>query len=77
MPDFQNFKITVQADQPGVNVARVTVEARVQEGGAVLHDFTGANAINFLFRVQGFMAAQHRELAEELAHWLVRKKAGL
>lgn len=77
MPDIQQFSLSARTDA-NVNVARVTVAARVvADTGATLADFTGANAFDFALRVPGFTAAQHRELAEEVAHWLIRKKAGL
>lgn len=78
MPDLTNYKVTAQADA-SLTVARVNVEAKVIDDTtrAVIADFTGANAIQFAVRVPGWTAIQHRELVEEIAHWLIRKKAGL
>lgn len=78
MPDFQQFRLAAQADS-NLTVARITIEGQITDSktGAVLFDFTGANAVVFALRVQGFTVAQHRQLAEQVAQDILRMKAGL
>lgn len=76
--DLRKFSVNARANRnPGVAVACVEVEAEaVDNDGTVLGDFTGANAIEFLFRVRGFTVAQHKRLAEDIAHKIVRMRLG-
>lgn len=80
MPDInlQKFKITGQADaNVAFTVARVLVEAEVWDGDTLLADYTGANAVQFAFRVQGMSVAKHKQLADDIALLIIRMKAGL
>jgi hypothetical protein len=78
MADFRNFQLTAQADA-SLTVARINIEATVVDSttGAVIADFTGANAVQFAIRVPGFTAAQHRAIAEQLARDILHMKAGV
>ena len=79
MPDLQNFVIAGQPDfNPGVPIARVKFSCQVtnSQTGAVELDLTGANAVDFVFRVQGFTQAQHKKLANFIAHKIIAMKAG-
>jgi hypothetical protein len=62
-----------------VSIACVEFEAKVyaDDSKTLLHDFTGANAIEFLFRVRGFNVVQHRQLAEEIGNLILRMRAGV
>ncbi len=78
MPDLQNFAIT-PLGAANVNVPRATIEALVtdSQSGAVLADFTGANALNWPGVVSTLTGAQRLVLAEMVANWLIFVKAGL
>lgn len=79
MPDFLNFKITALG-AANVNVPRAQIEATIvdsQNQATVLADFTGANALIFPAVIGTLTAAQRLELAQLLAGWLLRTKAGL
>lgn len=78
MPDLQQFSLTAQADA-SLTVARLTISGQVTDSatGAVLVDFTGANAVVFALRVPGFSAAEHRQLAALVGQRILMYKAGL
>jgi hypothetical protein len=78
MPDFQQFKITPLA-AASVTVPRAQIEALVTDSRtqAVIADFTGANAILFPRDITDLTAADRQELAQIVAYFLIRKKAGL
>lgn len=78
MPDLQNFTITAQS-AANVNVPRALISCLITDSvnGAVLADFTGANAINFPGVISTLSAADRAELADMIATWLVFKKAGI
>jgi hypothetical protein len=78
MADLQAFKITPLASA-SVNVPRAQIEARVvdSQSGALIADLTGANALVFPAVLTTLSAADRLELAQLIAHWLVRRVAGL
>jgi len=80
MPDLQNFSITALTNAT-VNVPRFRIECQITDSqtGAVLQDLTGANAIIFPTDLGTLFptAAEKREFIDQLAHYLVRRKAGL
>lgn len=80
MPDLQNFSITPLSNA-NVNVPRFRIEATITDSqtGAVFNDFTGPNAITFPADLASILptAAERREFIDQLAHYLIRKKAGL
>lgn len=80
MADLQNFSITPLANA-SVNVPRFRIECTITDSqtGEVLQDFTGANAIVFPTDLGSIFPtpAEKREFIDQLAHYLVRKKAGL
>lgn len=79
MPDLLNFLIT-PLGAASVSVPRAQIEAKVVDSsnqGTVIADFTGANALIFPAVIGTLSAADRLELAQLIAHWLVRKKAGL
>ena len=80
MPDLQSFSITPLANA-SVNVPRFRIECQITDSqtGAVLQDLTGANAINFPTDLPTLFptTAERREFIDQLAHYLVRKKANL
>ena len=77
MPDLQKFKITALS-AANVNVPRATIEGQICDSttGAVLHDFTGANALTFPGVLTTLTAEQRRVLVERLASWLLMVKGG-
>lgn len=77
MPDIQQFSITPLASA-NVTVPRASISAQVTtDAGAVLFDFTGANAIVFPLVIASLSAADRLDLARYVAIWLIRNKAGL
>lgn len=80
MPDLQEFSITLLTNAT-VNVPRFRIECVITDSqtGAVLQDLTGANAIVFPTDLGTIFptAAEKREFIDQLAHYLIRKKAGL
>lgn len=78
MPDLQQFSITPQASA-SVTVPRALIAAKVTDSqtGATLADFTGANALQFPAVIATLTAADRLELAQLVADWLIKKKAGL
>lgn len=77
--DIQNFSVTL-GNPKAVVLPRWTIQAKVTESDfpfTVLHDFTGANAIEFP-EVINTLSPYHREqMIHMLSIWLVRVKAGL
>jgi len=78
MPDLQRFRLTARPDS-SLTVAVIRCEAQVTDSrtGAVIADYTGANSIDFALRVPGFTAAEHKLLAERIADWIIKHKAGV
>lgn len=80
MPDLQNFSITPLANA-SVNMPRFRIECQVTDSqtGVMLVDLTGVNAITFPSDLPTIFptAAERREFVQDLAHILIRKKAGL
>lgn len=79
MTDLLDFKITPLATA-SVNVPRAQIEARVVDSRTqqtVIADFTGANALVFPAVIATLTAAERLELANLIAEWLVRTKAGV
>lgn len=80
MPDLQNFSITPLSNA-SVNVPRFRIECVITDSqtGAVILDLTGASAIVFPTDLGSIFptAAERREFIDHLAHYLIRKKAGL
>lgn len=80
MPDLQNFSIT-PLSATSVSMPRFRIECQVcdSQTGAVIIDLTGANGITFPHDLPTIFttATERREFVQELAHILVRKKAGL
>lgn len=80
MPDLQQFTITPLSNA-SVTVPRFTISAQITNSktGAVLFDFTGANVITFPADLPTLLptAAERREFVEQIALYLLRKKAGL
>jgi hypothetical protein len=60
---------------PVVRVAGKVVSST--DHSQVASDFTGANDINFAFRVAGFSVQDHADLAERIADWIIQRRAGL
>lgn len=79
MADFLNFQITALGSA-SVNVPRAQIEAKVVDSSnqqTVIADFTGANALIFPAVVATLTGPQRLELAQLIAGWLLRTKAGL
>lgn len=78
MADFQNVVVTSQA-AANVNVPRYSVSVQVTDSttGALLADFTGANAIQWPGVLATLTAEQRRAILEMVLTYVVRVKAGL
>lgn len=79
MPDILGFQISALGSA-SVNVPRAQIEGRVVDStnqSTVIADFTGANALIFPAVVATLTAPQRLELAQMIAGWLLRTKAGL
>lgn len=78
MPDLQNFTVTAQA-AANINVPRFTISCTVTDSqtGAVLADFTGANAITFPGVLTTLTAQQRRDLLDLIVTKIIFQKAGL
>lgn len=76
--NFEQFSITPRA-AANVNVPRADIACivRDQQTNQILADFTGANVLTFPGVILTLSNDQRRELAEMIAQWLVRTKAGL
>lgn len=77
MPDLQQHAVTF-AGTTTLTVPHFTVAARVtnSQTGALIADLTGANAIDFVVRVQGWTQAQHQALVQQLAPLILQIAAG-
>jgi len=78
MADILQFQITALASA-SVNVPRAQIEGKVVDSAnqsTVIADFTGANALIFPAVITTLTAAQRLELAQLIAGWLIRTKAG-
>lgn len=79
MPDLQEFAITPNGNGTINNFPRFTISAKItdEKTGAVLFDFTGANAIQFPADLPTILntAAERRAFVESIAHFLVHRKA--
>jgi len=79
MADILQFQITALASA-SVNVPRAQIEGKVVDSAnqsTVIADFTGANALIFPAVITTLTAAQRLELAQLIAGWLIRTKAGV
>jgi len=79
MADILQFQITALASA-SVNVPRAQIEGTVVDSAnqsTVIADFTGANALIFPAVITTLTAAQRLELAQLIAGWLIRTKAGV
>ena len=79
MPDILQFQITPLASA-SVNVPRAQIEGKVVDSTnqqTVIADFTGANALVFPAVIATLTAQQRLDLAQLIAGWLLRTKAGL
>lgn len=81
MADILHHTITVQPLlNPGIAIPHFTVAGRVVDSETqqtVLVDCTGANALDFVLRVQGMSVQDHKDLVAVVAEWLLMRKAGL
>lgn len=75
MPDLQNFVIT-RGTAANLSVVRYTISGTVNDSktGAVLLDFTGANAVSFPAVLGNLTAAERDELIQLIALWLLQKR---
>lgn len=75
--DMQQHQVTFVATV-SLTVPHFSVAARIVDSqtGALIADLTGANAIDFAVRVQGWNIAQHQALAQRLAQLILGIAAG-
>lgn len=78
MPDLVGFTITPLASA-SVNVPRATIACQIVDSKtrALIHDFTGANAVTFPNVLTTLTAADRLELAQMIATWLLYRVAGI
>lgn len=78
MPDLQNFSVT-PGTAANVNIQRFTIECQITDSntGAVLHDFTGANAIQWPSVMGTLTAAQRRSILQDIVNRIIYMRAGL
>ena len=78
MADFQAFSITPLA-AASVNMNRVSIACKVTNSntGALIADFTGANAITWPDVLSTLTAAQRQEIHQLIVTRLIQMKAGL
>jgi hypothetical protein len=78
MPDFQDFDFQAMGDA-ALTVGRYRMRWKVVDSqtGAVQQDFTGANAIQFGFRIPGLSAAKEEKLARKIAHMIACARSGI
>lgn len=81
MPDVRNFTVEQNGTRTLNNFPRFTISGQITDSvtGALLFDYTGANAIEFPNDMGTIFstAAARREFVREFAHYLMLKKAGL
>lgn len=77
MPDFQNLTVTTQGSA-NVNVPRFTVECTINDSttGAVLADYTGANAIQFPGILATLTGPQRRAILDYILSHLILMRGG-
>lgn len=79
MPDLQEFSVAPNGTATLNNFPRFTISAKITDSktGAVLFDFTGANAIQFPGDLPTILntAAERRAFVETIAHFLLHRKA--
>ena len=74
MPDLQKFTVTA-IGSANISVPRFTISGQITNSrtGAVLRDFTGANAITFPNVLGTLTAAQQIKVIDILAEALLRR----
>lgn len=77
MPDLQNFSVTKIANQTITNAPRYQISCLVTNSttGAVIRDFTGANAITFPQVLGQLSEAERVEMIELICNWLIDKRS--
>lgn len=77
MPDLQNFSVTRAGtvSLPNVPTWKIAFQVCDSTTGAVIRDFTGANAFNFPQVFAQFSAADQDEIVAQITTMLIRKKA--
>lgn len=78
MPDFQKFKLT-RSGNVSKTLPQIMVELEVRNDrtGALIVDFTGANAFSLWDAIASLTPAQQVEAITDLVHKVIRLKAGL
>lgn len=79
MPDFQQVTVTPMGLIAGLTVHSFSVSLQVTDSqtGALIHDFTGVNAIQFPQCLTNMTATQRAHLMRTLANDLILMLAGL
>ena len=72
--DVQNFDVSLLAGT--ASIPRFSIECRILDSqtGAVLQDFTGANAIVFPGELTTYTAAERRQFVRMIARHMIRKR---
>jgi len=79
MPDFQQFSLVRNGTVSLPNVPQWKIELLITDSktGAVIRDFTGANAQSFPQILGLLTAAQQDEFVAMSVNWLINRRAGL
>jgi hypothetical protein len=76
MPDITVRRLNYLGNAT-VTVPHFSLEFKFMHKDQTVADLTGANAIDFTVRVQGWTLQQHQDLVEDVADLIARKIAGL
>ena len=77
MPDLRNFTVTKLANQTINNAPRYQIACTVHDSstGALLKDFTGANAHTFPQILGTLTEAERVELLHVIAQWIIDNRS--
>ena len=79
MPDFQQYSLTRNGtvSLPAVPQWKVELLITNSKTGAVIRDFTGANALSFPQILGQLTASQQDEFVAMSMAWLIQKRSGV
>lgn len=77
MPDLQNFSVVRNGSATINNAPRYTISCQVtnSQTGALIRNFTGANALTFPQVLGNLTEAERVEMIELIANWLIDKRS--
>lgn len=77
MPDLQNFAVTKLSNQTINNAPRYQISCTVNNSstGALIRDFTGANALIFPQVLATLSEAERVEMIQLISNWLIDNRS--